>query len=40
VNVQAIKEAGKKKGDQIIDDLIRAVIDVRPELPEKLLGRV
>ena len=34
--LQEIQESGKKKGDQVVNDLIQAVLEVRPEVPEKL----
>jgi len=40
VKVQDIREAGRRKGDQIVDNLIHAVMDVRPEASQKILGKV
>ncbi|KAL1990422.1 hypothetical protein VTN49DRAFT_6261 [Thermomyces lanuginosus] len=31
-----IREVGKKVGDKVVEDLIAAVVDVRPEVPEKI----
>lgn len=31
-----IKEAGKKSGDKVVKDLVGAVTDVKPEVPEKI----
>ncbi|EER44478.1 conserved hypothetical protein [Histoplasma capsulatum var. duboisii H88] len=38
VKVQEIKNIGKKKGGQVIGDLIHAVTDVNPQVPQKLAG--
>lgn len=35
VKVKEIKEAGKKSGDKVIADLIKAVTTPRPEVPDK-----
>jgi hypothetical protein len=40
IKVQDITEAGRGKGDQVVDDLIHAVMDVRPEAPQKIIGKV
>ncbi|KLJ08749.1 V-type ATPase, G subunit [Blastomyces silverae] len=34
--VQEIRDIGKKKGGQVIEDLIHAVTDVQPQIPKKL----
>ncbi|OKL58740.1 V-type proton ATPase subunit G [Talaromyces atroroseus] len=34
--LEDIKTAGKKSGDKVIKDLINAVVDVKPEVPEKI----
>ncbi|KAK2875204.1 hypothetical protein FQN49_001697 [Arthroderma sp. PD_2] len=31
-----IKASGKGKGDKVVDDLIKAVLDVSPQVPEKI----
>lgn len=31
-----IKDAGNKKGDKVVQDLIHAMVDVNPEVPDKL----
>ncbi|TPX22816.1 hypothetical protein DIZ76_014695 [Coccidioides immitis] len=36
VKLKDIQEAGKAKGERVVDDLIHAVLDVKPEVPEKL----
>jgi hypothetical protein len=33
--VKEIEEAGKKSGDKVIEDLIKAVTTPRPEVPDK-----
>lgn len=38
MKVQEIKNIGKKKGGQVIGDLIHAVTDVNPQVPQKLAG--
>nr|POE79737.1 v-type proton atpase subunit g [Quercus suber] len=30
-----IKSIGKKTGPQVVDDLLKAVVDVRPEVPDR-----
>lgn len=40
MKLQDIKKVGRSKGDQVVDDLIHAVMDVRPEVPQKILGKV
>ncbi|KAI4268053.1 MAG: hypothetical protein L6R38_007978 [Xanthoria sp. 2 TBL-2021] len=34
--VKAIRSAGDKQGQQVIDDLLRVVTDVRPEVPDRV----
>jgi V-type H+-transporting ATPase subunit G len=34
--VTAIKEAGSKKGDEVVEELLRVVTDVKPEAPERV----
>lgn len=34
--VNEIKEAGKEKGDKVIEELLRAVTDVKPERPDRV----
>lgn len=36
--VKAIKEAGSKKGDDVVEELLRAVRDVRPEVPDRVVA--
>ncbi|KAL1979807.1 hypothetical protein VTN96DRAFT_5093 [Rasamsonia emersonii] len=36
LRLQEIKEAGKKHGDKVVSDLINAVVNVKPEVPEKI----
>lgn len=31
-----IKEAGKKTGDKVVEDLLRAVMEVKPEVPDRV----
>ena len=33
--IKAIKQAGEKKGDQVVNDLLRVVGDVRPQVPDR-----
>ena len=33
--IKAIKQAGGKKGDQVVNDLLRVVGDVRPQVPDR-----
>ena len=40
MKLQDINEVGRRKGDQVVDNLINAVMDVRPEVPQKILGKV
>lgn len=34
--MKEIKEAGKKSQDQVIGDLLKAVMDVKPVVPERI----
>jgi V-type H+-transporting ATPase subunit G len=34
--VKEIQAAGKKSGDKVVNDLIKAVTTPRPEVPEKI----
>ena len=34
--MKGIKEAGSKKGDQVVEDLLRVVTDVKPQVPERV----
>ncbi|KAL8922689.1 MAG: hypothetical protein Q9208_005002 [Pyrenodesmia sp. 3 TL-2023] len=34
--VNAIKASGEKSGQKVIDDLLRVVTDVRPEVPDRV----
>ncbi|KAL8657277.1 MAG: hypothetical protein Q9226_002088 [Calogaya cf. arnoldii] len=34
--VKAIKSAGDEKGQRVVDDLLRVVTDVRPEVPDRV----
>jgi V-type H+-transporting ATPase subunit G len=34
--VKEIQSAGKKSGDKVVNDLIKAVTTPRPEVPEKI----
>lgn len=36
--MKAIKEAGSKKGDQVVEDLLRVVTDVKPEVPQRVVA--
>ncbi|EEH48235.2 V-type ATPase, G subunit [Paracoccidioides brasiliensis Pb18] len=36
--VQQIRDIGKQKGSQVVEDLIQAVIDVQPQTPGKIVG--
>lgn len=35
--VKGIKDAGGKKGDQVVEDLLRVVTDVQPVVPERVV---
>ncbi|PLB49606.1 V-type ATPase [Aspergillus steynii IBT 23096] len=37
VKLQEIKDAGSNKGSKVVDDLIHATVDVKPEPSEKIL---
>lgn len=34
--IEEIKEAGKSAGDKVIEDLLSAVVDVKPEVPDRI----
>jgi V-type H+-transporting ATPase subunit G len=34
--LKEIQAAGKKQGDKVVSDLIKATTDVKPEVPEKI----
>ncbi|MCJ1299464.1 H(+)-transporting V1 sector ATPase subunit G [Hypocenomyce scalaris] len=34
--LREIKEAGKKSGDQIVEDLLKVVMEVKPEVPDRV----
>jgi V-type H+-transporting ATPase subunit G len=34
--VKEIEAAGKKSGDKVVEDLLKMVTDVRPEVPDKI----
>ena len=36
VKLKEITEAGKKSGGKVVEDLIKAVITVNPEVPDKI----
>ncbi|KAB8290768.1 hypothetical protein EYC80_008405 [Monilinia laxa] len=38
IKLNEIEEAGKKGGDQVISDLLKAVFDVKPVVPERVEG--
>ena len=33
--IEEIKKIGEEKGSKVIDDLLNAVMDVKPEVPSK-----
>lgn len=35
--IKDIEAAGKKQGDKVVEDLIKATTDVKPEVPEKIV---
>lgn len=37
--VKAIKEAGSKKGDQVVENLLKVVKNVKPEVPQRLAAQ-
>ncbi|GAB1196153.1 hypothetical protein APSETT444_005420 [Aspergillus pseudonomiae] len=39
VKLQEIKEAGNSKGAKVVEDLISALTDVKPEASEKILSQ-
>ena len=36
--LKEIKSAGSKSGDRVVEDLLKAVTDVKPELPQRVTG--
>lgn len=34
-----IKDAGSKKGDKVVEDLIYAMVNVNPEVPDKIVSK-
>lgn len=36
--MEDIKVAGKKSGDKVVKDLIHAVVEVKPEVPEQIVA--
>jgi V-type H+-transporting ATPase subunit G len=36
IKLKEITEAGKKSGSKVVEDLIKAVITVNPEVPDKI----
>lgn len=34
--MEAIDKAGKEKGDQVIKELLRLVVEVKPEVPDRV----
>jgi V-type H+-transporting ATPase subunit G len=36
VQMKNIQEAGKKGKDKVVTDLLKAVFDVKPEVPERI----
>lgn len=37
--LKEIQAAGKKQGDKVVEDLIKATTDVKPQVPEKIISR-
>ncbi|KAL2222311.1 G subunit of V-type ATPase [Thermoascus aurantiacus ATCC 26904] len=37
--LQEIREAGKKMGDKVVNDLVSAAVNVKPEVPEKIAAK-
>jgi V-type H+-transporting ATPase subunit G len=35
--LKEIEAAGKKHGDKVVEDLIKATTDVKPQVPEKIV---
>jgi len=35
VKLKEIKDIGNEKGDQVVEDLLRAVTDIKPEYPDR-----
>lgn len=36
--LKEIKVAGQKQGDKVVQDLIKATTDVKPQVPEKIVA--
>lgn len=36
--MNAIKGAGEKKGQDVVNDLLRVVTEVQPEVPDRVAG--
>jgi len=36
--MKAIKDAGSKTGDKVVDDLLRVVTEVKPEVPDRIVA--
>lgn len=36
--LKEIQAAGKKQGDKVVQDLIKATTDVKPQVPEKIVA--
>lgn len=36
--MKGIKAAGEKKGDAVIEDLLRVVVEVKPEVPDRVVA--
>lgn len=36
--MKAIKDAGSKTGDKVVDDLLRVVTEVKPEIPDRIVA--
>lgn len=39
MKLQEIQKAGKEKGSKVVDDLIHALTDVKPEPSEKIVTK-
>ncbi len=37
--IREIKEAGDKNGDEVVESLLRAVIDAKPEVPKRFAAK-
>ncbi len=36
--MKAIKDAGSKTGDKVVDDLLTVVTEVKPEIPDRIVA--